>query len=110
MLHAAPGLPKRLETKGNSPICVFVFIQTIRHRDYFLTDGETGDESAHAAPPSARTTLGSCVALVACLVAVVLLAKLLSPAVELAVLGAGAPGAVGGIVVAALLLLPEGLI
>ncbi|MEA3119189.1 MAG: Ca2+:H+ antiporter [Paraburkholderia sp.] len=88
---------------------VFVFIQTVRHRDYFLADDANGDESVHAAPPSLRTTLISGIALAACLVAVVLLAKRLSPAVERAVLGAGAPEAVVGIVIAALVLLPEGM-
>jgi Ca2+:H+ antiporter len=47
--------------------------------------------------------------LLVCLVAVVLLAKLLSPVVETAVQNAGAPPAVVGIVIAALVLLPEGL-
>lgn len=85
---------------------VFVFIQTIRHRDYFLAGG---DESVHAPPPSGRVALASSLALLACLVAVVLLAKLLSPAVEHAVAAAGAPQAVVGIVIAALVLLPEGM-
>src|SRR6202035_3957336 len=47
--------------------------------------------------------------LVVCLVAVVLLAKVLSPVVETAVKNAGAPPAVVGIIIAALVLLPEGL-
>ncbi|MPW20842.1 ionic transporter y4hA [Paraburkholderia sp. CNPSo 3157] len=87
---------------------VFVFVQTVRHRDYFLADA-ADDESAHAAPPSARIALTSSVLLMVCLVAVVLLAKVLSPVVERAVLEAGAPIAVVGIVIAALVLLPEGL-
>ena len=89
--------------------CVFVFVQTIRHRDYFLADNRTADESVHAAPPSMRTALISCVFLLISLVAVVLLAKLMSPAVERAVLRLGAPKAVVGIVIAALVLLPEAL-
>lgn len=36
---------------------VFVRIQTVRHRDYFLPQGVAQhDETAHAAPPSARMT------------------------------------------------------
>ena len=31
--------------------CVFVFVQTVRHRDYFLVPGS--DEDEHAAPPAA---------------------------------------------------------
>jgi Ca2+:H+ antiporter len=88
---------------------VFVFVQTVRHRDYFLTEAHAANEDAHAAPPSSRVALTSGVLLVVSLVAVVLLAKVLSPVVERAVLEAGAPEAVVGIVIAALVLLPEGL-
>jgi Ca2+:H+ antiporter len=86
---------------------VFVFVQTVRHRDYFLAD--VSDEDVHAAPPGARLALTSGGLLLVCLVAVVLLAKVLSPVVETAVENAGAPAAVVGIVIAALVLLPEGL-
>jgi Ca2+:H+ antiporter len=86
---------------------VFVFVQTVRHRDYFLIN--VADEDVHAEPPSAGVALLSGGLLVVCLVAVVLLAKKLSPVVEEAVRNAGAPEAVVGIVIAALVLLPEGL-
>ncbi|WP_454873848.1 calcium:proton antiporter [Paraburkholderia xenovorans] len=86
---------------------VFVFVQTVRHRDYFLA--ATPDESVHAAPPTAGEALAAAGLLLVCLVAVVLLAKVLSPVVETAVRNAGAPAAVVGIVIAALVLLPEGL-
>lgn len=87
---------------------VFVFIQTVRHRDYFLIAG-VSDEGVHAEPPPTRMALLSLALLLVCLVAVVLLAKLLSPAIEAAVARAGAPAAVVGIIIAALVLLPEGL-
>ncbi|HXZ07482.1 MAG TPA: ionic transporter y4hA [Paraburkholderia sp.] len=86
---------------------VFVFVQTVRHRDYFLVD--VADENVHAEPPSTRVALLSGVLLMICLVAVVLLAKLLSPVVESAVVDAGLPKPVVGIVIAGLVLLPEGL-
>ena len=86
----------------------FVFVQTVRHRDYFLTGHDSANESVHAAPPSGRTALISLLLFVS-LVAVVLLAKLLSPAVEHAVMKLGAPEAAVGIVIAALVLLPEAL-
>ncbi|QCP53761.1 ionic transporter y4hA [Trinickia violacea] len=114
-LNAAPGpflSTSQLAFAGVSSLVlysVFVFVQTIRHRDYFLADARASDESVHAAPPSVRTTLISSAFLLIALVAVVLLAKLLSPAVESAVRAAGAPEAVVGIVIAALVLLPEGL-
>jgi len=86
---------------------VFVFVQTVRHRDYFLA--ATPDESVHAEPPSVTQAGIAGALLLVCLVAVVLLAKLLSPTVETAVQNIGAPAAVVGIVIAALVLLPEGL-
>ncbi|GHD58416.1 calcium:proton antiporter [Jeongeupia chitinilytica] len=85
----------------------FVFVQTIRHRDYFLAEGP--NEDVHAAPPSLKVTWISVGLLLLCLVAVVGLAKVLSPAVELTVANAGAPEAVVGIVIAGLVLLPEGI-
>jgi len=85
---------------------VFVFIQTIRHRDYFLA--ESDDEDVHAVPPPGRTALASLGLLIAALIAVVGLAKILSPVVEGGVSRAGAPAAVVGIIIAALVLMPEG--
>jgi Ca2+:H+ antiporter len=85
----------------------FVFIQTVRHRDYFLPVG--GDDADDHPPPSGRTTAISAALLVAALVAVVGLAKAETPILEAAVATAGAPEAVVGIVIAALVLLPEGL-
>jgi Ca2+:H+ antiporter len=87
---------------------VFVFVQTVRHREYFLASGTAHDEMS-ATPPSGRVALISLVFLLLSLVAVVLLAKLLSPAVERGVADIGAPAATVGIVIAALVLLPEGL-
>ncbi|MEN7528327.1 MULTISPECIES: calcium:proton antiporter [unclassified Cupriavidus] len=86
----------------------FVFVQTIRHRDYFLVEGSR-DENVHAPPPPGKVAAVSAVLLIVCLVAVVALAKMLSPSVERAVLDAGLPPAVVGVVIAALVLLPEGL-
>src|SRR4051794_17885340 len=85
----------------------FVFIQTVRHRDYFLP--EIADEETHAPPPSNVTTLISVGLLLAALGAVVGLAKSLTPALEAGVAWLGVPKAVVGIVIAALVLLPEGL-
>jgi Ca2+:H+ antiporter len=86
---------------------VFVFVQTVRHRDYFLPPAGAGDESAHAAPPSMQETWASFALLLVSLVATIGLAKILSPAIERAVAAAGAPQAVIGIVIALLVLLPE---
>jgi Ca2+:H+ antiporter len=86
----------------------FVFVQTIRHREYFLPEGEDGEE-AHAAPPPNNVALASAGLLLASLVIVVALAKALTPAVEHGIQAAGAPKSVVGIVIAGLVLLPEGL-
>lgn len=90
--------------------CVFVFFQTVRHRDYFLPPGAPlGDEEIHAPPPGAGRAWASFALLLVALVAVVGLAKVLSPSIESAVRAAGAPAAVVGIAIALLVLLPESL-
>ncbi len=85
----------------------FVFIQTVRHRDYFLL--VDGQEEAHAPPPSGRTAAISAVLLLVALVAVVGLAKAITPIVEIGVDRLEVPKAVVGIIIAGLVLLPEGL-
>jgi Ca2+:H+ antiporter len=84
----------------------FVFIQTVRHRDYFLASG-AGNEDAHAPPPSNRTAAASAILLLVALVAVVALAKSLTPTVEVGLDWLGVPQAVIGIAIAAVVLLPE---
>ena len=103
---------------------VFVFAQTVRHRDYFLPlpaqlgastvprpeeeDGVDGDgDGEHATPPTNRATMISVGLLLLCLVDVVGLAKTSAPAIERAVDAAGAPQAVVGVCIALLVLLPE---
>lgn len=85
----------------------FVFVQTVRHRDYFLPPQHADDESVHAAPPPTSQAWASFALLLVSLVAVVGLAKQLSPVIEGAVAAAGAPKAVIGIAIAMLVLLPE---
>lgn len=87
----------------------FVLVQTVRHRDYFLPVAGAADEEVHAAPPPARMALLSLLLLLACLGAVVLLAKALSPRLEAAVAAVGAPKAVVGIIIAGIVLLPESI-
>lgn len=91
---------------------VFVFVQTVRHRDYFLpvepaSDNAEEAEEHHADAPSGKVALMSLGLLFVCLVAVVGLAKTVSPKLESAVESAGAPLAVVGVVIALLVLLPE---
>jgi Ca2+:H+ antiporter len=86
---------------------IFVFIQTVSHRDYFIPATDAANPDVHAEPPPAREAWLSFGLLLVSLVSVVGLAKLLSPAIERTVEAAGAPQAVVGIVIAALVLLPE---
>jgi Ca2+:H+ antiporter len=85
---------------------VFLFVQTVRHRDYFLA-ADPGNETMHAAAISASTALLSMGLLLVCLAAVVGLAKKLAPSIEDAVHAANAPSGVVGIAIAMLVLLPE---
>lgn len=86
----------------------FVLVQAVRHRDYFLPVDARGDEEIHAEPPTLQATWISAGLLLVALSAVVLLAKSLAPMVERAVAAAGAPKALVGIIIAAVVLLPEG--
>jgi Ca2+:H+ antiporter len=85
----------------------FVFAQTVGHRGFFVRDDAA--ETPQHAPPGNGVTAASGVLLLACLTAVVLLAKKLAPSIEAAVAHAGAPNAVVGVIIAAIVLLPEGL-
>jgi Ca2+:H+ antiporter len=82
----------------------FIFTQTIGHRAMFLAE-----DQEDAAPPGNALTAWSAVLLLLCLGAVVLLAKKLAPSLEAAVEQVGAPNAVVGVIIAAIVLLPEGL-
>jgi len=87
----------------------FVFAQTIGHRGIFIEEESARDPSLGALPPSNAATAASALLLLACLTAVVLLAKKLAPSLEAFVAGVGAPNAVVGVIIAAVVLLPEGL-
>ncbi|MGO2132833.1 MAG: calcium:proton antiporter [Halomonas sp.] len=97
---------------------IFLFVQTIRHRDYFLTVEvpttktlETADPTPHLIHPvpSGRTTLISLALLITTLFAVVILAELLAPTLTQTVLAADLPISLVGVIIAALVLMPEGI-
>jgi Ca2+:H+ antiporter len=88
---------------------LFVVVQTVRHRDYFLPVEVDPEADEHAAPPSGRRALTSLGLLVVALVAVVGLAKTESPPIERAVAAVGAPPSAVGVVIALLVLAPESL-
>jgi Ca2+:H+ antiporter len=85
---------------------LFVFVQTVRHRSDFIIDDGVKD---HGEQPNATITVLSALLLAVSLIVVILLAKMLSPIVEDAVLRAKFPLAVVGVVIATVVLLPEGL-
>jgi Ca2+:H+ antiporter len=94
---------------------LFVFTQTVRHRDFFLPVAQKGqkrlfeEDESHADPPGARSALISLVLLLVALAAVVGLAEQESPAIERLVTAAGFPQTFVGVVIAMLVLLPETL-
>jgi Ca2+:H+ antiporter len=81
---------------------LFLYTQTVLHRDYFITDDEDDDGE----PPSHSIAMNG-VLLVVSLVTVVMLAKSFSVVVDAGGAAIGAPPAFTGIVVALLVLLPE---
>lgn len=87
----------------------FLFIQTVRHRDYFLPADCNNNLESHSEPPSNKDTIVSLVSLLACLGIVVLLAKAISPSVEALVISAGLPQSLVGVIIATIVLLPEGI-
>lgn len=87
----------------------FVMVQTIRHRDFFLPPDADENEEIHAEPPTTKTALLSAFLLILCLGIVVLLAKAIAPDIENAVVNLGAPKSFVGVIIAAVVLLPEGL-
>lgn len=88
----------------------FLFVQTVRHRDYFLAAADdTEAAKEHVEPPSARQAGISLVFLLAALAGVILQAKMLAPALDALIRAAGLPASFTGVVIAALVLAPESI-
>lgn len=83
----------------------FSFTQTVRHREHFIPPGPAPD----GVRPGARLAAAASVLLIVALIAVVLLAKSVTPVLQAAASAAGAPAASVGVAVAAIVLLPEAL-
>lgn len=102
----------------------FLAVQTVRHRNYFVVDYSvdtnqkldsvenkqelTQEQDLHP-KVNLPTMIMAFICLIIALSAVVLLSKLLSPTIEQAVIQAGAPKSLVGIIIAGVILLPEGL-
>jgi hypothetical protein len=85
---------------------IFIFVQTARHRDFFLPEG-VESEDTHAAPPTVSVSWLSLALLLLSLVAVVGLAKVMAPGIEGLVKAARLPQGVVGIAIALMVLMPE---
>lgn len=89
---------------------LFVFVQSVRHRDYFLPTGSAEDDlGAHTDVAAGGRAWASVALLGVSLVGVVGLGKVLSPTVEEAVVDAGLPVTVVAVAIALVVLLPESL-
>jgi Ca2+:H+ antiporter len=86
---------------------VFLYTQTIRHSDYFIKGG--AGSAAETSSLSNRMLALSFALLLVSLLAVVLLAKKFSLVVDVVTAMIGAPPAFAGVLVALLILLPEGV-
>lgn len=82
----------------------FIFAQTVRHREYFLAE----DDGASHVFISNKDLVISVVFLLLSLTVVVLLAKTLSPLIETTILSYQLPKTLVGIIIAMIILLPEG--
>ena len=87
--------------------CGFVFVQTVRHRDYFVPVRDRANLNVHAPRPSVAQSMASFGALLAALIAVVGLAHQVSPSIEGVVDQANLPKSVISVTIAMLTLLPE---
>ncbi|MDB5413368.1 MAG: hypothetical protein JWR10_1703 [Rubritepida sp.] len=83
---------------------LFLYVQLVRHRADFMAG-----HALHGEPPTAGAAWLAFVLLLTSLAAVILLAKMLSPLLEAAVHSARAPIGLVGVVIAAIVLLPEGI-
>jgi Ca2+:H+ antiporter len=86
---------------------VFLYTQTIRHSDYFIKEG--AGAAGETSSLSNRMLALSIALLLISLLAVVLLAKKFSLVVDVVTAMIGAPPAFAGVLVALLILLPEGV-
>jgi Ca2+:H+ antiporter len=89
---------------------VFVVIQTVRHRAFFAEPAGNGHAYRRAHRENASASLGVHVAmLVVTLVPIVLLAQFLAVIVDFGIEDLALPDALGGVLIAILVLSPEGL-
>jgi len=86
---------------------LFLYILTVRNREHFEDPASPPTQSLRVVPSRGTLAL-SVIFLILALVTVVLLAQVLSPSIENAVIGAGFPLTFVAVVIALVILLPEG--
>ena len=86
----------------------FISAQTNRHREYFISDSSVTAENIKHSISNVSLAI-SIIFLLISLIIVVLLAKSLSPQIEQIVVSNGLPKSLVGIIIAAVILLPEGI-
>ena len=86
---------------------VFLAIQNLRHRDYFVAPGSSGRVEAHA--ENFRSVPYHGALLLAHLLPVILLAKQLAVPINYGIHELSAPAALGGLLVSTLVLFPESI-
>lgn len=87
----------------------FLFVQTIRHVEYFLPVEEGGAHPDAAGSATPAPLGASVLMLVASLVGVILLSKKFAQLLDVGLGAVGAPPAIAGVIVALLVLSPEGI-
>jgi Ca2+:H+ antiporter len=92
---------------------VFVFVQTVRHTDYFVVGlgkvGEVDEAAPHGPRPSNTSAAIASALLIVSLAAVVLSAHDIAPTIEAEIDALDAPRASLGIIIGMIVLLPESL-
>lgn len=86
----------------------FIMAQTVRQRHYFLPTENKKNET-DSKPVSRSDAWWSLSFLLVCLGAVVFLSKNISPSIESTIVKAGLPKALLGVIIALIILLPEGI-
>lgn len=93
--------------------CIFLAIQTGRHRDFFTIPEEPGNDAGHGAGTlgamNSRAYIKQGIWLIAAILPVVLLSKFLAKFVDIGLLRVGAPPALGGLLIAIIVLAPEAI-
>ncbi len=87
----------------------FIYIQTLRHRNYFLSDKADAHKNSDNNDKKQASIYLNLAFLIVSLTIVVLLAKTISPTIEAFIVEAGLPQSLLGVIIAAVILLPEAI-